>query len=179
MADSDNSRTLPTVTRGDFHSLVAARLPTYPEVATHQNPGFRRCGDDPAAAAWQRWWDASQRLSESNATQQRIEARLFQAADGPVERDPGYSEALEAEDCAAIAEDKAAEALWDIPAQSVAGVTAKLHAILSRSQPSPTSPDEPWPQLRGLMADLLAFDAAVDPPRRLAAHEPKAALQNS
>ncbi len=29
MADSDNSRTLSTVTLGDFHSFVAASLPTH------------------------------------------------------------------------------------------------------------------------------------------------------
>lgn len=178
MADSDNSRTLSTVTRGDFHSLEAACLPTYPEVAAHQNPGFRRCGDDPAIAAWQQWCSAWQLLSESNAQQQRIEARLFKAADGPFERDSGYNEALEAEDRAAIAEDEAAEALWDTPAQSLAGVIAKLHAILSRSQPSPTSPDEPWPQIRGVMADLLAIEKAVDPPRRPTACERPPALHN-
>lgn len=118
-------------------------------------------------------------MSESNAQQQRIEARLFKAADGPVERDPDHSEALEAEDRAAIAEEEAAKALWDTPAQSAAGVTAKLHAILSRSQPSPTNPDEPWPQIRGVMADLLAIDAAGAPPRRLAVREREAALPNS
>ncbi|WP_429819936.1 hypothetical protein [Ensifer sp. B1-9] len=178
MADSDNSRTLSTVTRGDFHSFVAASLPTYQEAAPPQNPGLDLCDDDPAVAAWHLWYSALQHLSESSAQQQRIETRLFRSADASVERDAAYSEALEAEDRAAIAEDEAAAALWSAPAASVAGVTAKLDAILSRGQPSPTSPDEPWPQIRIVMADLLKIDAALDPSRRLAAHKRQPGLRS-
>ncbi|MGF6175449.1 hypothetical protein [Ensifer sp. 4252] len=178
MADSDNSRTLSTVTRRDFHSLVAASLPTNPEVAAHQNPGFSRCADDPAVAAWHRWCNAWQRLSESTANQQRIETKLFQAADTPIGRDADYGQALEAEERAAIAEDEAAAALWNTPAKSVAGAAAKLDAILSRGQPSPISPCEPWPQIRVFIAELLGIDKAHERPRRPAERDRQPAPQS-
>uniref|UniRef100_UPI002FE23AFA hypothetical protein n=1 Tax=Sinorhizobium chiapasense TaxID=501572 RepID=UPI002FE23AFA len=117
-------------------------------------------------------------MSDSSAHQQRIETRLLKSADTRPERDAAYNEALEAEDCAAIAEDEAAAALWSTPAESVAGVAAKLDAILNRGQPSPTSPDEPWSQLRIILADLLRIEATLDPPRGSTAGERQPALQN-
>ncbi|PLU41490.1 hypothetical protein BMJ28_08900, partial [Sinorhizobium medicae] len=44
---------------------------------------------------------------------------------------------------------------------SLAGATAKLHAIVSRWQPSVTSDEYPWPQLRAVIADLLKIDAEM------------------
>ncbi|APO76966.1 hypothetical protein AM571_PA00078 (plasmid) [Rhizobium etli 8C-3] len=162
MADSDNSRTLSTVTRGDFHSFVAACLPTYQELATPKTLPFDACNDDPALAVWHQWCIAWQHLSESSLRQQRMERSLFSVVlPPPLEQAAGsraYDEALEAEDRASIAEDQAAEALWRTPAQSVEGATAKLHAAVTRWQPCPTSQEDPWPQIRSVIADLLKID---------------------
>ncbi|HEV7319274.1 MAG TPA: hypothetical protein VGO04_11760 [Ensifer sp.] len=180
MADSDNSRTLSTVTRGDFHSPVATTLPTYPEVAPLQNPGFCGRNSDLALAAWHQWSSAWQRLGESTAHQQRLETTLFSGnlpGSGEQVGSGGYNEALEEEDRAEHAEELAAKALWQVRATSVAGAWAKLDVIVHRSQPSPTSPDEPWPQLRAVMDDLRRIEAVVDQSRGLAVREREPALQ--
>ncbi|RVO32129.1 hypothetical protein CN093_30465 [Sinorhizobium meliloti] len=162
MADSDNSRTLSTVTRADFHSFVAASLPTSQELARATRLPPDACNDDPALVVWQQWCNAREHLSESTLRQQRHESSLFSAVlPAPLEQSAGlraYEKALEAEDRASAAEDQAAEALWRTPARSVAGATAKLHALVTKWQPSSTSLEEPWPQIRSVIADLLKID---------------------
>ncbi|MDW9495163.1 hypothetical protein GOA94_24340 [Sinorhizobium meliloti] len=162
MADSDNSRTLSTVTRADFHSFVAASLPTYQELTRAKQLSRDACDADPALAVWHQWCAARQRLSESSLLQQRHESSLFSAVlPAPLEQSAGlraYEKALEAGDRASAAEDQAAETLWRTPARSVAGATAKLHALGTKWQPSSTSEEEPWPQIRSVIADLLKID---------------------
>ncbi|MCG5485707.1 MAG: hypothetical protein KK482_18625 [Sinorhizobium meliloti] len=164
MADSDNSRTLSTVTLGDFHSFVAASLPTHQELTRTKRRPPETCNDDPALAVWQQWCSAWQHLSESSLRQQQLERALFPAVlPPPLEQTAGsraYDEALEAEDRASVAEDEAAKALWRTPARSLAGATAKLHAAITKWQPSPTSQEDPWPQIRSVIADLLKIDIA-------------------
>ncbi|MQW12643.1 hypothetical protein [Sinorhizobium meliloti] len=158
MADSDNSRTLSTVTRADFHSLVAASLPTYQELNRTKQLSWDAYDDDPALALWHQWCAAREHLSKSSFRQQRLERTLFSSVlPPPLEQAAGsrtYSEALEAEDRASIAEEQAA------PAVSIAGAAAKLHAAMTKWQPSPTSQEEPWPQIRIVIADLLKIDMA-------------------
>ncbi|RVP80783.1 hypothetical protein CN072_27020 [Sinorhizobium meliloti] len=162
MADSDNSRTLSTVTRADFHSFVAASLPTYQELTRAKQLSRDACDADAALAVWHQWCAARQRLSESSLLQQRLERSLFSAVlPAPLEQSArlrAYEKALEAEDRVSIAEVQAAEALWRTPARSVAGATAKLHALVTKWQPSSTSEEEPWPQIRSVIADLLKID---------------------
>ncbi|MGH0253226.1 hypothetical protein NKY40_27310 [Sinorhizobium meliloti] len=162
MADSDNSRTLSTVTRADFHSFVAASLPTSQEFARATRLPSDACNDDPALVVCKQWCNAREHLSESSLRQQRHESSLFSAVlPAPLEQSAGlraYEKALEAEDRASAAEDHAAEALWRTPARSVAGATAKLHALGTKWQPSSTSEEEPWPQIRSVIADLLMID---------------------
>ncbi|RVK62351.1 hypothetical protein CN155_01850 [Sinorhizobium meliloti] len=164
MADSDNSRTLSTVTGADFHSFVAASLLTYQELTRAKQLSRDACDADPALAVWHQWCAAWQRLSESSLLQQRLERTLFSSVlPPPLEQAAGsrtYSEALEAEDRASIAEEQAAETLWETPAVSIAGAAAKLHAAMTKWQPSPTSQEEPWPQIRIVIADLLKIDMA-------------------
>ena len=177
MADSDNSRTLSTVTRGDILSFIAASLPTIPDFATTKPLPSHAWNDDPALAVWQQWCKAWQHLSESSLRQQQLERALFPAVlPPPLEQTAGsraYDEALEAEDRASVAEDEAAEALWRTPAQSITGATAKLHAAITKWQPSPTSQEDPWPQIRSVIADLLKIDIAsvASAPNRLSAPE--------
>ncbi|TDX83601.1 hypothetical protein EDE05_1067 [Neorhizobium sp. R1-B] len=158
MADSDNSRTLSPVTGGAFHSLLVASLPTCPSSSAAQNPPFDACKDDPAMDAWRVWWTTWGHSTESNQRQQQLERTLFstnsllQSDASSRERD--YGEALEAEDCASKTAEEAAAAVWQAPAQSIAVVTAKLHAAGTRGQPSPTNQQEPWPQIRAVISDL-------------------------
>jgi hypothetical protein len=77
----------------------------------------------------------------------------------------GHSQARQAEFDASVVEDGLAAALWEKPAHSLVGITAKLHAVLSKGEPSEDSDEYPWPQLRSVLADMLhvggrlAFDA--------------------
>ncbi|MDK1387993.1 hypothetical protein QN224_21490 [Sinorhizobium sp. 8-89] len=182
MADSDNSRTLSTVTRGDFHSFVAASLPTYQELTRTKQLSWDGCDDDPALALWHQWCGAWQRLGELSLRQQRLERSLFPVVlPPPLEQAAGsrtYSEALEAEDRASIAEEQAAESLWETPAVSIAGAAAKLHAAITKWQPSPNSPEEPWPQIRGVIADLLKIDLVLGATDRQKTPKTRPALQD-
>ncbi|MDW9439588.1 hypothetical protein NKY71_29605 [Sinorhizobium meliloti] len=180
MADSDNSRTLSTVTRADFHSFVAASLPTYQELTRAKQLSRDACNDDPALVVCQQWCNAREHLSEPTLRQQRPESSLFSVVlPPPLEQSAGsrtYSEALEAEDRASIAEVQAAETLWETPAVSIAGATAKLHALVAKWQPSSTSEEEPWPQIRSVIADLLKIDT-VSVASRLSMPERQSELQ--
>ncbi|MGV1768228.1 hypothetical protein [Rhizobium rhizogenes] len=170
MADSDNSRTLPPVTRRDFHSFVAASLPTYPELAASLTAPLDVCNDDLAFTIWQEWRGARQHVIESCLRQQGLETWLILMAGSPLQafeawqaadKDVGYSEALEEERRASAVEDEAAETLWDTPAESIIGATAKLHAIATKWQPSLISDEYPWPQIRSVIADLLKIDVEM------------------
>jgi hypothetical protein len=167
MADSDNSRTLSPVTRGDFHSFVSASLPTYPELAASLTAPLDVCNNDLAVAIWQEWRAARQHVIESCLRQQGLETRLVAMAGSPLDvpetwqvadKEVGYSEALEEERRASAVEDEVAEALWNTPAESITGATAKLHAIATKWQPSLLSDEYPWPQIRSVIADLLKID---------------------
>ncbi len=164
MADSDNSRTLSTVTRRDFHSLLSASLPPCQSPSDPPNGLFDVPADDPAVDAWRVWWATWARLTESSRRQQQLERRLF-SMDALLRQDVPdsgrkHQHALEAEDRASITDDEAADALWMTPAQSVMGAIAKLHVAVTRWQPSTTSQQELWPQIRAVISDLLRIDAA-------------------
>lgn len=164
MADSDNSRTLSPVTRRDFHSLLAASLPTCQSLSAPPKGLFDTRKDDPAMDAWRVWWARWGLLTESSRRQQQLERRLF-SIDGSLRKDASdgdreYQDALRVEGRASKNEEEAAAALWQTPAQSVTGAIAKLHAAVTRWQPSPTSQQGPWPQIRAVIADLLRIDAA-------------------
>ncbi|MDQ0323083.1 hypothetical protein QO002_005289 [Pararhizobium capsulatum DSM 1112] len=165
MADSDNSRTLPTVTWDDVQSLLAVDLPTFEMLATSCNGAFT----DPALLAWRQWCVSWQRLSEATLLQQLLEKSYISAgsprlnaANGsvPIATPRQYSDALEAEDRASILEEWAADALWNTQAASIVGVSAKLLAVASKWAPSPVSLEEPWPQIRSVITDLLNIKQA-------------------
>lgn len=170
MADSDNSRTLPTVTQGDLYSFVAASFPTHPGLAARLTASLDLQNDDLTLIIWRQWCAARHRLIESCLRQQGFEERLFAMlgtpSDAPeawkvADQEIGYSEAIQEEERAAAMEDNVAETLWDTPAESIAGATAKLHAMLAKGQPSVSSDEYPWPQLRSVIADLLKIDAEI------------------
>ena len=170
MADSDNSRTLSRVTQGDLHSFVTASFPTHPGLAARLTSPLDIQNDDLAFTIWEQWCVARHRLIESCLRQQGLEQRLFEMVGTPsdapeawkaADQEIGYSEALQEEERAAAIEDDMAGRLWDTPAESILGATVKLDAMLFRWQPSASSEEYPWAQLRSLIADLLKIDAEI------------------
>jgi hypothetical protein len=118
MADSDNSRTLPAVTRRDFHSVLAAPLPTYPHLAAGITAPAEDCDDDPAFVTWREWCAARLDVTESCLRQQKLETRLISMVGAPpvaaaawqaADEQLGYSRALKEERRALIAENRVAE----------------------------------------------------------------------
>ncbi len=170
MADSDNSRTLCMVTQGDLHSFVAASFPTHPGLASRLTVPLDLQNDNLAFVIWRQWCAARHQLIESCLRQQGLEKRLlamvgtpsdapeaWKAADGEI----GYSEAVQEEERAAAIEEDLAETLWDTLAESIVGVSVKLDAMLAKWQPSASSDEYPWPQLRSVIADLLEIEAEI------------------
>ena len=76
----------------------------------------------------------------------------------------GYSRARAIEDELVEVEASLAEDLWKTVPRSIAGVAAKLHCVLETEDPSCGLEEDPWPQLRTILADLLRMD---DIPRLL------------
>ncbi|MCO6180900.1 hypothetical protein [Ciceribacter sp. RN22] len=69
----------------------------------------------------------------------------------------GYSHAKIAETDAFATQEEAADVLWSVPACSVAGTVAKLHAILLIGDGDGSSDEFPWPQICAVMTDLIGI----------------------
>ena len=67
----------------------------------------------------------------------------------------GYSRARKAEVEISTVEQEFARQLWQMPARSAAGVAAKLHCLLEIEDPTSGLHQEPWPQLRAILSDLV------------------------
>ncbi|CDX20672.1 conserved hypothetical protein [Mesorhizobium sp. ORS 3324] len=67
----------------------------------------------------------------------------------------GYSATLRAECEAADRAQDLLQALSETPATSLAGVVAKLDAMLMEGEPSEDDPEFPWPQIRAARDDLV------------------------
>ncbi len=59
------------------------------------------------------------------------------------------------------------EAIFQTPAQNLAGVAAKLALVVVYGQPGPDYDEFPWPELRGVLGDFRRL-AAIPNPRPLA-----------
>ncbi|EKF61527.1 hypothetical protein QWE_03120 [Agrobacterium albertimagni AOL15] len=207
MADSDNSRTLPVVTRRRLLSASATWLAGQVggvDVGLYFVYGRTNRGD-PALMLWQEWWAAHQQVEKLCRRQQRLETALIDAlgfphvdialpdqdyvvaafsveeidrrfGDVPADAEAkmraqavlaerqavwdtlderlGYSRAKQAEDEAFALRAERLNELFAKQAHSVAGVAAKLHAVLAMGEDSPAD-EFPWPQIRAAMADLL------------------------
>ncbi|CAN7636342.1 hypothetical protein LJR234_005060 [Mesorhizobium amorphae] len=70
------------------------------------------------------------------------------------DREIGYSETLRAEREAADRAEDLLELLSKIPAASLAGVAAKLDAVLREGQSSQADTEFPWPQIRSVFDDI-------------------------
>jgi hypothetical protein len=81
--------------------------------------------------------------------------RAWKTADAQI----GYTLAYKAETEMVHTESKLAEALWCTPAQSMAGIIAKLHSVIETQDPGASLKEPPWPELRLVLADLLTMNA--------------------
>ncbi|MCY1665842.1 hypothetical protein [Rhizobium sp. SL86] len=207
MADSDNSRTLPLVTRRRLLSTSAAWLAVQAgDVDTElYSADDQPDGGDPALMLWQEWWTAHEQVERFCRKQQRLETaliaaigfphvviaspgrdcmvpaftmeeidRLFggasenaeakmqskavlaerQAAWDALDERLGYSRAKQAEEEAFAMRADRLNDLFAHPACSVAGVAAKLHAVLAMGEDSPVD-GFPLPQIRAAITDLV------------------------
>ncbi|MFJ6327187.1 MULTISPECIES: hypothetical protein [unclassified Rhizobium] len=90
----------------------------------------------------------ARRRAKAQLDKLRVE---WQAADDQL----GYSRAHQEELDVMHAELEAAKRLWMAPAQTIAGVTAKLHALVEWEDPGTTPGESPWPELRSILVDLI------------------------
>ncbi len=99
------------------------------------------------------------------ATGAKAEADLaaHQARWDASDRAIGYSATLRAESDAADRAEALLEALSDTPAISLAGVAAKLDAILREGQPSKDDAEFPWPQIRSVLEDIGRIGGQIEP----------------
>ncbi|RUV26210.1 MULTISPECIES: hypothetical protein [unclassified Mesorhizobium] len=180
MADSDNTTTLPLVThRRAVVGMASAIARSSRNVFASRGLQASQSGDL-AQAAWRRWQDAHEETQRLFGQQQCLERKLIEAVGLPcatiqsfdgenVEadfeahrarwdtagRELGYSATLRAERDAAERAAHLLETLSRTPATSLAGVAAKLDAVLREGQPSEDDPEFPWPQIRSVLADVV------------------------
>jgi len=158
MADSDNTTTLPSVTLGRESWMTSMTrfadcAPTHP---------------DPALALSQAWTEAHAATAEQCLRQQRLETELLERrrssgsldgklagrAGGRDGRRRAYAEAKAAEALAAAHEQELLERLARTPANSLAGVAAKLSVIVTESEDNTDLTDFPVPHVRSALEDL-------------------------
>ena len=186
MADSDNTTSLPLVTsrRASARTAIAA-TGSHPQT-TDCIDIKRDQSTDPAVAAWREWLpkvmiqlpdnkivtlhslDAIRDVlgvgSVDVAVGAKAEADLaaHQARWDTSDRSIGYSATLRAESEAADRAEASLEALSETPAISLAGVAAKLDAILREGQPSKVDAEFPWPHIRSVLEDIDRISARIE-----------------
>ena len=91
------------------------------------------------------------------AVRAKAEAELaaYQGRWDASDRAIGYSAVIRAEIAAGDRAETLLEALSETPAISLAGVAAKLDAILREGQPSKSDAEFPWPQIRSVLQDAV------------------------
>ena len=74
---------------------------------------------------------------------------------GAADEQLGYSRTHQEELDVMQAELEAAQCLWMAPARTIAGVAAKLHALIEWEDPGTQPGESPWPELRSILGDLI------------------------
>jgi hypothetical protein len=76
------------------------------------------------------------------------------------DQEVGYTATLRAEDEAAAQAEVLLCLLSETPANSLAGIAAKLDAVIRQGQTSTDDAEIPWPQIRSALADIgrLGYD---------------------
>jgi hypothetical protein len=106
-------------------------------------------GDDPSFAELR-----ARAETELAASQARWDAE---------DRRVGYSAAKREELAAAEREQELSETLAATPATTIAGAAGKLDAVLREGESAEDCTEFPWPQLRGILVDLVRVGQACEP----------------
>lgn len=225
MADSDNTTTLPLVTRRSMLAGTAIAFLGWQRKAFARNELETDASADPAVAVWRKWQAAYEEIERLCREQQRLERELaervgfpcvtmrlrdgeqvtlhsilavrnvlsFNPEDGAIRakaeaefaahqarwdvaaREIGYSAALQAEYEAADRAEDLLEALAETPAASLAGVAAKLDAVVREGEIFEDSDEFPWPQIRSALEDISRIGRQTEPSQVLpnAMRQPK------
>lgn len=182
MADSDNTTTLPFVTRRRKRRIVVFNrsVPAEKALASEASDAAEL---DHAVAVARSWRNAQARALSLCRRQQRLETERMRAVHSfpssepiapattlgqakaqaarwqQVDSDQAYSQAKHAEEQAALVAEQLLEKLARTPAQSLDGVIAKLDVVLREGRTHDASSDFPWMQLRSVLADLKRMSA--------------------
>lgn len=162
MADSDNTTAVPSVTPGrKSWTTPIAR-------SADGEPAHTTTLADPALALSLAWSEAHAVTAEHCLKQQRLETALSErrssthSVDGkPASRAGGcdgmrraYAEAKASETLAAAHEQELLERLAQTPANSLAGIAAKLSVIAIEAEDNTDLTDFPVPHVRSALEDL-------------------------
>jgi len=203
MADSDNSRTLPSGIQRNLFAVASTFLTEELEERARDDAA----ATDPALRVWHEWMTAFDNYARLTHVQQRLEKELLRTIGFPQvlvpvgsgaapvpgrseaeidallpgEERSGQRDALKRDLAARVAAwqqadevegfsralalaheagDRQAEllkSLWLTPALSMAGMAAKVHAVLRHGEPGPGY-GFPWTPLRGVIADFLVLN---------------------
>ncbi len=184
MADSDNTTTLPFVTRRRKRQIVVFNHSVPAETAP-AGETIECAEPDRALVVARLWRDAQARSLSLCRRQQRLETERMravhssawtgsvapsptldqvavQAARRQWDGDLGYAEARDAEAQAARVAEELLEKLARTPAQSLEGIIAKLDVVLREARTHDAPSAFPWPQLRSALADLRRLKVEAD-----------------
>jgi hypothetical protein len=93
-------------------------------------------------------------MRDAAKSELRVKVEKWNAADERY----GHSKALAAEAEIAQVEQTLAQSLWETAAYSTADIIAKLHSIVETEDPGCHMQERPWPQLRGVLGDLMRIE---------------------
>ena len=187
MADSDNTTALPFVTQEGRRKSCAVDDDAEGDSSVGVRPAERIAAHwlapiDPCVVLLQEWEQAHHMAVVLCRLQQRLEIRIRNAlrasepSGGPendqqsalqpadqqtrwneLDQKVGYSRARAAEAQAVEAEEEIFDAVAATPAQSLAGVIAKLTIIVGGGENMGDTSAFPWPQIQSALADLQAL----------------------
>ncbi|AYM80352.1 hypothetical protein G6L67_04215 [Agrobacterium tumefaciens] len=204
MADSDNTTTLPFVTRRVILAGTAIAMGTWGSTASVTTETAGIASSDPVLPLWHRWRDANRLTERLRRKQQGLERQLaetvsfpfvaIQLSDGRrvaaysleaihdvfrftpeerearakaeaefaahqlrwdrADRDIGYSAAVQAERDAGDRAEDLLGAMAAMSATTLAGVAAKLDAVLHEGNIWEDGSEFPWPHIRSALDDI-------------------------
>ena len=151
MADSDDTTTLPFVTRADERVEIVSYMRAGESAALAGAPL-----SDPAARLTLKWIEAHAMTQALCIEQQKLE--LYVDGGEPQNADElrrNYAAALRAEDVAAATEQAHLDSPPGTPAQTINGIIGKLTMILGECEDNTDATDFPGPHILSVLDDLM------------------------
>ena len=152
MADSDNTTSLPVVTRTDDVAHPVSNVSSGLLVAL-----TKAVTCEPAAELALKWMKAHAETQALCIRQQELDKLLSEQCDKLRDNDDlrrNHAAALRAENLAAISEQEFLDSLPEIPAQTMGGVIGKLTMILGELEDNTDATDFPGPHISSVLDDL-------------------------